>query len=174
MSPSASWKGGSSSSPGRGTSVSATGLAELTGEERGRALAERWAPRFPETYKAATDVDVAAADVLRFAELEQGEEPFVVGLTNEVHDAKTLTRVRLYKIGGKIQLSDFVPTLESLGLRVVEEVPTDLIHDVADERFLQDFGVLAADGGPIDVDATGPGSPTASPPSGAASARWTR
>lgn len=45
---------------------------------------------------------------------------------------------------------------QSLGLRVVEEVPTDLIHDVADERFLQDFGVLAADGRPLDVEALGP------------------
>ncbi|HEU4528175.1 MAG TPA: NAD-glutamate dehydrogenase [Actinomycetota bacterium] len=131
-------------------------LVELAGEERGRALAERWSPRFPETYKAATAVEVAATDVLRFDELERGDEPFVVGLSNEVHDAQTLTRVRLYKIGGKIQLSDFVPTLESLGLRVVEEVPTDLVHDVADERFLQDFGVLAADGRPIDVDTAGP------------------
>jgi len=131
-------------------------LVELAGETRGPTLAERWSPRFPETYKAATDVEVAATDVLRFDELEQGDEPFVVGLSNEVHDAEILTRVRLYKIGGKIQLSDFVPTLESLGLRVVEEVPTDLIHDVADERFLQDFGVLAADGRPIDVEAIGP------------------
>jgi len=59
-------------------------------------------------------------------------------------------------VGGKIRLSDFVPTLESFGLRVVEEVPTDLIHDVADGRFLQDFGVLAADGRPLDVEALGP------------------
>ncbi|HET9725018.1 MAG TPA: NAD-glutamate dehydrogenase [Actinomycetota bacterium] len=131
-------------------------LVELAGEGPGTTLAERWSPRFPETYKTATDVEVASTDVLRFDELERGDDPFVVGLSNEVHDAQTLTRVRLYKIGGKIQLSDFVPTLESLGLRVVEEVPTDLIHDVTDERFLQDFGVLSADGKPIDVDAIGP------------------
>ncbi|HEU4356117.1 MAG TPA: NAD-glutamate dehydrogenase domain-containing protein, partial [Actinomycetota bacterium] len=131
-------------------------LVELTGERSGATLAERWAPRFPETYKAAVGVEVAATDVLRFDELERGDDPFVVGLSNEVLDARALTRVRLYKIGGKIQLSDFVPTLESLGLRVVEEVPTDLIADVTDERFLQDFGVLASDGKPIDVDAIGP------------------
>ena len=131
-------------------------LVELAGEQRGMGLAERWAPRFPETYKGATAVEVAAHDVLRFDELEQGDEPFVIGLSNERHDTETLTRVRLYKVGGKIRLSDFVPTLESFGLRVVEEVPTDLIHDVADGRFLQDFGVLAADGRPLDVDALGP------------------
>ncbi|MGE5460302.1 MAG: NAD-glutamate dehydrogenase [Solirubrobacterales bacterium] len=131
-------------------------LVELVGERRGLALASRWAPRFPEAYKGATSVDVAAADVLRFDELERGEEPFVIGLANEALEGGTLTRVRLYKMGGKIRLSDFVPTLESLGLRVVEEVPTDLIGEVADERFLQDFGVLAADERPLDLGAIGP------------------
>src|SRR3989337_4175386 len=101
-------------------------------------LAERWARRFHETYKGATAVEVATHDVLRFDELEQGDEPFVIGLSNERHDAETLTRVRLYKVGGKIRLSDFVPTLESLGLRVVEEGPTHLLGD--DERDLHDFG----------------------------------
>ena len=131
-------------------------LVELLGERRGAELASRWAPRFPDTYQGSTGIEVAAVDVLRFEELEEGDEAFVVALVNETHDHHTLTRVRLYKVGGKIQLSDFVPTLESLGLRVVEEVPTDLVHDVADERFLQDFGVLASDGRPLDVETAGP------------------
>jgi glutamate dehydrogenase len=131
-------------------------LIELLGEGRGAELADRWGPRFPETYKASTRIEVAAEDVQRFEELERGDEAFVVGLANESHDDRALTRVRLYKIGGKIQLSDFVPTLESLGLRVVEEVPTDLLHGVADERFLHDFGVVDADGRALDVERVGP------------------
>jgi glutamate dehydrogenase len=131
------------------------GLVDAMGEVRGLELADRWARRFPETYRASTDIDVAVEDVLRFEELEGGDEAFVVGLANQARDARVLTRVRLYKVGGKIQLSDFVPTLESLGLSVVEEVPTDLIHDVADERFLHDFGVLGPDGDALDVEASG-------------------
>jgi len=130
-------------------------LVELAGETRGLELSTRWVRRFPETYRASTDTEVAADDVLRFEELEQGDEAFIVGLANQTRDARTLTRVRLYKVGGKIQLSDFVPTLESLGLSVVEEVPTDLIHDVADERFLHDFGVLGPDGHALDVETSG-------------------
>ena len=37
-----------------------------------------------------------------------------------------LTRVKLYKTGGKVDLSAFMPMLESLGLRVVEEIPIQL------------------------------------------------
>jgi glutamate dehydrogenase len=117
-------------------------------------LFDRWAHRFPDYYKTSTEVDLAVEDILRFEELEASDEAFVVGLANESEEGETLTRVRLYKVGGKIQLSDFVPTLESLGLRVVEEWPTHLLGD-DDERYLHDFGVLGADHHPLDVEHTG-------------------
>ena len=128
-------------------------LEELYGDV-GRGLFERWAPRFPEYYKSSTGVDLAAEDIVRFEKLEEGDEAFVVGLANQTDEGETLTRVRLYKVGGKIQLSDFVPILEALGLRVVEEWPTHLVGG-DDERFLHDFGVLGADGRPLDVVASG-------------------
>ncbi|HEX9123281.1 MAG TPA: NAD-glutamate dehydrogenase [Actinomycetota bacterium] len=129
-------------------------LIDLHGPERGRMLFDRWASRFPDYYKTSYDVEVAAFDVERFEALEQRDEAFLVGLVNVTDAGETLTRVRLYKVGGKIQLSDFVPTLEALGLRVVEEVPTNLVG-VPDGRFLHDFGVLGADERPLDVEESG-------------------
>jgi len=130
-------------------------LVALRGEREGRALAARWAPRFPEAYKTSTPPEIAARDVLRFEELEAGEEPFLIRLENREHDGQVLTRVRLYKLGGRIRLSDLMPTLESLGLQVVEEVPTHLLPDVGGERFLDDFGVLDEHGRPLDVEGSG-------------------
>jgi glutamate dehydrogenase len=128
-------------------------LGRVHGQEGARVLFERWAHRLPDYYKTTTAVELAAEDILRFEELEASDDAFVVGLSNQAGDGETLTRVRLYKVGGKIQLSDFVPTLESLGLRVVEEWPTHLTGD--EERYLHDFGVLGADHRPLDVEATG-------------------
>ncbi|MEX0743741.1 MAG: NAD-glutamate dehydrogenase domain-containing protein, partial [Actinomycetota bacterium] len=128
-------------------------LVELHGDTGAHVLFDRWAHRFPDYYKSSTSVDLAVEDILRFEELERGDNAFVVGLANQTEDGETLTRVRLYKVGGKIQLSDFVPTLESLGLRVVEEWPTHLLGD--DERYLHDFGVLGADQRPLDVEEVG-------------------
>src|SRR5207342_971834 len=48
---------------------------------------------------------------------------------------------------------DFVPTLESLGLRVVEEWPTHIAGEY--DRYLHDFGVLGADNKPLDVERSG-------------------
>jgi glutamate dehydrogenase len=129
-------------------------LAEVHGDEGARVLLERWSHRFPDYYKATTSVDLAVEDILRFEELEASGQTFLVGLANETDDGETLTRVRLYKAGGKIQLSDFVPTLESLGLRVVEEWPTHLAGEQS-ERYLHDFGVLGEDNRPLDVQETG-------------------
>ena len=128
-------------------------LVEFHGDTGAHVLFDRWAYRFPDYYKTSTSVDLAAEDILRFEELERGDNAFVVGLANQTQDGETLTRVRLYKVGGKIQLSDFVPTLESLGLRVVEEWPTTLLGD--DGRHLHDFGVLWADQRPLDVEEIG-------------------
>ena len=129
-------------------------LSELHGPEGARVLLERWARRFPDYYKSTTPVDLAVEDILRFEELAASDRTFLVGLANETDDRETLTRVRLYKAGGKIQLSDFVPMLESLGLRVVEEWPTHLEGGDA-ELYLHDFGVLGADSRPLDVEETG-------------------
>ncbi len=133
-------------------------LVRTHGAERGQELFDRWAPRFPDYYRSTTDIDFALTDIEHFERLEQGDESFVVGIANvSGDDGETLTRIRLYKVGGKIQLSDFVPTLEALGLRVVEERPTDLLGEQpTDERFLHDFGVLGADGHPLDVKESGP------------------
>ncbi len=128
-------------------------LVALHGTSDGRALAKKWSPRFPDYYKSSTDIYLAVLDIDEFERVEAGE-PFVVGLQNERGKAESLTRVGLYKSGGRVQLSDFMPILEALGLTVVEEVPTRL--DGADgELFLHDFGVLGSDGKPLDVSASG-------------------
>ncbi len=127
-------------------------LVRVSGQQRGGELFNRWAWRFPEAYRSSTALSITLRDVEALDRLERGDEAFVVSLFNLSDGDETLTRVRLYKVGGKIQLSDFVPILETLGLRVVEEVPTELLGEEADERFIHDFGVVDEHGGPLDVE----------------------
>ncbi|HEY8338468.1 MAG TPA: NAD-glutamate dehydrogenase domain-containing protein, partial [Egibacteraceae bacterium] len=70
-------------------------------------------------------------------------------------DPDGLVRFRLYKAGPDVELSRFLPILESLGLIVVEERLFRMTTDDGADLHLQDFGVRAADGGPIDVEADG-------------------
>jgi glutamate dehydrogenase len=127
-------------------------LIAMHGEERGSVLADEYARRFPDYYKSSTDVYLAVLDIEQFERLEAGDSTFVVGLQNERDKDQNLTRVGLYKTGGKVVLSDFVPILEDLGLTVIEEVPTRLVGGDG-ETFLHDFGVLDAHGRCLDLSA---------------------
>src|SRR3954451_2892549 len=126
-------------------------LVARHGEERGRVLAKRWAPRLPDSYKAAVDPAAAADDIAHFERLFTGGEAFHVGLRNE---REGLTRIGMYRVGDKVELSQAMPTLEHLGLRVVEERPTRLMGGDG-ALWLQDFGVLGPTDHPLDLEECG-------------------
>jgi glutamate dehydrogenase len=130
-------------------------LVQSLGAQRSTDVFERWAARFPEAYRSSNSLETTLFDIENLERLEREDEAFVVGISNVTSADETLTRVRLYKVGGKIQLSDFVPILEALGLRVVEEVPTQLLGVADDERFIHDFGVVDVHDRPLDVDRIG-------------------
>ena len=125
-------------------------LVDRAGPTRGRTLAAAWGSRFPEYYKASVQPAAAVADVEAFDRLEREDAGFVVGLQNE----PGRTRVAIYKTGGKVELGDAMPTLEDLGLRVIEEVPSRLLGGDGD-TWVQDFGVLGPDERPLDLAAVG-------------------
>ena len=126
------------------------------GDERGRILAQRWARRLPPSYKAAVAPEAGALDIANFERLFAGGQAFLVALRNEpAPGGALLTRIGLYRLGGKVELSRVMPILEDLGLRVIEERPTRL-RDGSGETWLQDFGVLGPGDAPLDCEAVGP------------------
>ncbi len=125
-------------------------LVDHLGHERGSSLATKYAARFPDYYKTSdTDWALAVDDVLHLEELEDSEDGFVVGIGNETVGER-LTRVKLYKTGGKVDLSAFMPLLESLGLRAVEEIPVQLRG--AGRAYVHDFGVLDSRGAVLNLE----------------------
>ena len=125
-------------------------LMARIGPERGTMLAEKYSPRFPSYYKASDEWGLIVDDVLALEALESNPEGFLVGIGNE-SKGERLTRVKLYKTGGKVDLSAFIPILEALGLRAVEEIPTAVQGE--GKVYIHDFGVLDGRGAVLDLGA---------------------
>jgi glutamate dehydrogenase len=123
-------------------------LIARVGPERGPVLAERYSPRFPSYYKATDEWGLIVDDVLALEALESSPDGYLVGIGNETKGER-LTRVKLYKTGGKVDLSAFMPILEAMGLRAVEEIPTQILGE--GKTYIHDFGVLDSRGAVLNL-----------------------
>jgi glutamate dehydrogenase len=129
-------------------------LVASHGRERAQHLSDKWASRFPDYYRSGTSLEHAISDIERLEALDASGRRLGVGLHNETDATEPLTRLVVYRLGGKLELSEILPTLEALGLRVVEEIPTRL-HDDDHPTFLHDFGVLGPGGAPLPLESCG-------------------
>ncbi|MFM7718969.1 MAG: NAD-glutamate dehydrogenase domain-containing protein, partial [Actinomycetota bacterium] len=126
-------------------------LVAVHGEDAARARHARWGSALPETYRASTSVETALFDLDQLERLEASGEALGVGV-RPGEGEEPVTRIRIVHADGRMHLSDVVPLLEGLGLTVVDEATT---HFAGTTRYLHDFGVLAADGAPLDVAEAG-------------------
>ena len=101
-------------------------LVEQVGTARAARLALRWAATFPQSYRNATTIDEAAADIQRLAALTDEHDRSV-----RLHPAQDgpEQRLKIYRLGGALALSDAVPVLENFGFRVIGELPTKLADE---------------------------------------------
>lgn len=95
-------------------------LIATHGDTAGTALAERYERVFPDEYKAATDPATAAADVGHLEALVAGATSRITVLNPAGGRAEAYTAVKLY-LREPLVLSEIMPVLENLGLRVFAE-----------------------------------------------------
>ncbi len=120
-------------------------LVREHGEEAGLRLAQRFGRGLPAGYLEAVTPEAAAADVLEASRLA-GEGDQRISFARHGDNL----RLKLLRRAGDVALSDVLPVMENLGLRVLTEHP--YVIDAEDGRIsLQDFEVAAR--GEIDVEA---------------------
>ena len=121
-------------------------LVRDAGEEQGLKLAQTYGRALPAGYVEAVSPQVAAADVIQASRLA-GPGDQRISFYRHGEDL----RLKLVRRSGDIALSDVLPVMENLGLRVLTEHPYEM--EVEGERIsIQDFEVQARHG-EIDVDA---------------------
>ncbi|MFA9430810.1 NAD-glutamate dehydrogenase [Egicoccus sp. AB-alg2] len=126
-------------------------LRTLLDEGEAQRLTSTVGTRLPRAYRDTVDTDVAVQDVVLLDEVLRSEHGLLVRL--QAGD-DSLLRLKAAKLGPPLELSGFLPILESLGLIVTEEVPHALErHGDEPKVQLHDFGVRTDD---LDVVADGP------------------
>jgi glutamate dehydrogenase len=103
-------------------------LVNAVGPARATRLALTYINAFPDGYRSRTAPEEGAADILRLCDLAD-ENDRAVRIKRLDHNAPRHLRLKTYRKGGLIPLSDVVPVLENFGFRVLEEFPTALSGD---------------------------------------------
>jgi glutamate dehydrogenase len=131
----------------------AEALTARHGEGEGTRLAARFAPAFPDDYKAAVSAERAAEEVDALAAVERERAPHVT-LRGGV-EAQT-TALRFTVAGAPLVLSECMPVLEHLGLRALAEDQVTVRPPDGAPLFMQTFFVQDRAGKALDVDGVGP------------------
>jgi glutamate dehydrogenase len=127
-------------------------LRRRLGEADGIRLLNAYASRLPAVYREANAPSTAIDDIATFDALVRSGDELHVQLRTS--DEPGVTRLLAYRHGAPLELSGFLPILESLGMTVIEEIPIELEGD-GPPLHMHDFGVRDLRGDDIDVDAIG-------------------
>ncbi|MDA1097723.1 MAG: NAD-glutamate dehydrogenase [Proteobacteria bacterium] len=127
-------------------------LVEHWGEEGGNRLAARYGKAFPTSYTERFNAETALRDIEGIETLINGAG---VGLNiyRMIEDADHVVRFKIYHPGQALPLSDCLPMLENMGLRVIGEEPFKISLSGDKTIWIHNFLLEEQDGEGIDLGA---------------------
>ena len=127
-------------------------LVAAQGEARGLELHRQFGHAFPAGYREEFPARDAVPDIERMARLTEAD-PLALSLYRPLEAAPGTLRFQLMHLGRPVTLSDSLPMLEHMGLRVLDEHPHRIAPHGMPPVFLHDFGLQSAlPGVDLDVD----------------------
>lgn len=115
-------------------------LLEHCGEARGTELHHRYRNAFSAAYREDTGPGTATQDIERLETLADNNG-LVISLYRPLEAPVGSLRLKLYHAGQPISLSDVLPVLENMGVRVIDERPYGIRPDHAGQCWIHDFGL---------------------------------
>ncbi|MBV9792395.1 MAG: NAD-glutamate dehydrogenase [Actinobacteria bacterium] len=111
----------------------------VLGGDRARQLLDRTAAAIPETYKTGVSAAEAVDDLSHVLSLRESGDTFAVQLREDETPAGGHWRLRVYRTGAPVILSDVLPQLQHMGLEVVDEHPYEFAS--SEPFYIYDFGL---------------------------------
>ncbi|QOR38289.1 NAD-glutamate dehydrogenase [Billgrantia diversa] len=101
-------------------------MVEGFGEEQANQLMDRFRDAFPASYRDDFGSRTAVFDLQHLADLDAGE-PLALTLYRLVEEEGSGVNLKLFQRDRPIPLSDVLPVMENLGLRVIGERPYEFV-----------------------------------------------
>lgn len=127
-------------------------LVQKLGEAEGLALYDKYARTVSASYAEDVSPWVASYDLQNIAELS-GDDDLRMSLYRPRKKRVGVLRFKLFKYTRPIPLSEVLPMLENLGLRIVSERPYEFVLGQDKSVWVQDFDMVLANGGDLDIEA---------------------
>ena len=128
-------------------------LVDRFGEEEGLALLREYTQGFPAAYVEDVTPREATFDIERLEAIKSDPRRLRMSLYRPAGFPEDRVRFKLFHAGASLPLSEILPMLENMGLRVISERPYRLRSPkgaAAQDTWIQDFEMSTADGQAID------------------------
>jgi glutamate dehydrogenase len=126
-------------------------LSEQLGEEQAGPLFERYADAFPIAYREAFPARQAVLDISRMEKLE-GDGDLATSLYLPQASTAAHVAFKLLRPSKPILLSDVLPVLENMGVKVTDERPFEIQPRDREPVWIYDFGLRHAEGAEFEAD----------------------
>ena len=126
---------------------------EQWGEGDGLALYSRFQEAFPSSYQELFGANSAVDDIVKIEELS-GPDDIAMKLYVRIDAPEGLLHFKVYRPGDPVPLSDILPMLENMGLKVIEEASYRIACSGDLEGvWIHDFSMISRRG--VEFDAVG-------------------
>ncbi|HYG26901.1 MAG TPA: NAD-glutamate dehydrogenase [Caulobacteraceae bacterium] len=128
-------------------------LTAKHGEEEGLRLAQRYAGAFPASYEDRFGATTALFDIgcIEHALTHGGAN---LNLYRPAGAPEEQVYFKIYGSGQAVPLSDVLPMIENMGVKVIDEMPYDIRPAGSDAQiWVRDFKMMSEDRAPVDVAA---------------------
>ncbi|MDX1443036.1 MAG: NAD-glutamate dehydrogenase [Gammaproteobacteria bacterium] len=124
---------------------------EKYGEERGLKLYNRFGEALPAAYREDVKPKAAAFDLEQMDGVQKGDE-LRMSLYRPTHNPKGLWRFKIFHAEQPLPISDALPMLENMGLKVISERPYEVDLEDNSIIWIQDFDVIYSKANGISPD----------------------
>lgn len=126
-------------------------LIDIYGEALGVTYYNKYKAAFPEGYKENYNAHTAARDIYHMESITD-ESPLEMSFYRSMYKGRHVLRFKLFNHSQSMPLSDVLPLLENMGLRVLGERPNEIVLNKDQCIWVNDFDLLLKNDEDLDIE----------------------